>query len=98
MARKHGMPSPLTIGVWFWGGVLTLIFAGILISFCVASGSVDGDGKWREGGRWISGLYSVIRANGTVVAAVVATLGVAWSWFFQMAYKNSTEHSKDIQG
>jgi hypothetical protein len=82
------VPSLLTIGVWVWGGVLTLIIAGILIAFCVASGRVDGDGKWRESGRWISGLYSVIRANGTVVAALVATLGVAWSWFFQIAYRS----------
>ena len=81
------MPSLLTIGVWVWGGVLTLIFAAILITFCVASGKVDRNGRWREDGGWISGLYTVIRANGTVVATVVATLGVAWSWFFQIAYK-----------
>jgi hypothetical protein len=84
-------PTLLTkVGVWFWGGVLTLLFAAVLMSFCVASFNVDKDGIWSDG-QFISGLYTVIRTNQTVVAAVVATLGVAWSWFFQMSYKKSPD-------
>jgi hypothetical protein len=68
IGRKYGMPSLLTPGVWLWGGILTLIFAAILISFYVASRHADGEGSGADG-RWISGPYTVIRANGTVVAA-----------------------------
>jgi hypothetical protein len=82
MVQKSVELSLLTIiGVWFWGGVLTLLFTAILMSFCVASYKVDKDGIRSDGG-FISGLYTVIRTNQTVVAAVVATLGVAWSWVF----------------
>lgn len=88
MARIYRMPNLVRVGVWVWGSVLTLLFASVLISFCVASRYVDKDGSWSSGG-FISGLYTVIRTNQTVVSALIATLGVAWSWFFQMSYKGS---------
>jgi hypothetical protein len=63
-------------GIWGWGAVLTIVFVAIFISFCFASLHVDKDGKWgSESQEFIAGLYTVIRTNGTVVAALVATLG-----------------------
>jgi hypothetical protein len=91
--RERGAdgPSALTrAGVWFWGTVLTLLFVAILASFCIASQYVDDEGKWKGNG-FIRGLYTVIHNNQTVVAAVVATLGVTWSWFFHMSFGKSTE-------
>jgi hypothetical protein len=89
MARIFGKLNLVRIGVWVWGTVLTLLFASVMLSFCTASLHVDKDGIWSSGG-FISGLYTVIRTNQTVVAALIATLGVAWSWFFQMSYKDSS--------
>jgi hypothetical protein len=89
-----------TAGIWIWGGVLTIVFAAIFISFCFASFHVDTEGKW-ESHEFIAGLYTVIRTNGTVVAALVATRGVVWSWFYHMSYGKSAspeEHMVEVHG
>jgi hypothetical protein len=81
--------------MWIWGTVLTLLFAAILLSFWRASYYVDENGLWKDHTSFIGGLYSVIKANQTVVAALVATLGVAWSWFFQKSFENSTPPERE---
>jgi hypothetical protein len=85
-------------GIWGWGAVLTIVFGAIFISFCFASLHVDKDGKWgSESQEFIAGLYTVIRTNGTVVAALVATLGVVWSWFYQMSYGKSASRERTAE-
>jgi hypothetical protein len=56
---------------------------------------VDETGLWKDHTSFIGGLYSVIKANQTVVAALVATLGVAWSWFFQKSFEASTPPERE---
>lgn len=89
-----------TAGIWIWGAVLTIVFVAIFISFFFASFNVESDGKW-ESQEFIAGLYNVIHTNGTVVAALVATLGVIWSWFYHMSYGKSgspEEHTAEVHG
>lgn len=79
------------LGMWGWGAALFLLYAAVLAAFVSAAFHVDADGKWAASAsagaaeRALSGFYAVMRANQTIMAALVATLGVAWSWFYQMA-------------
>jgi hypothetical protein len=76
--------------------VLTILIVAIFVSFYLASYNVDPDGKWESKSHgFFAGLDTVIRTNGTVVAALVATLGVVWSWFYQMSYGRSA--SRDAE-
>ena len=89
-----------TTGIWIWGTVLTIVFVAIFISFFFASFNVKTDGSW-DSKEFIAGLYNVIHTNGTVVAALVATLGVVWSWFYHMSYGKSAspeDHMAEVRG
>jgi hypothetical protein len=91
-------PGAWTIaGLWIWGTILTVMFGVIVVAFVAASLHVTDDGKWTdtEHGFW-SGIYAVVKANQTVAAALVATLGVVWSWFFQMAYGRSDQRGANV--
>jgi hypothetical protein len=83
------------------GTVLTIVFAAIFISFYFASFHVVTKGKW-ESHESIAGLYNVIHTNRTVVAALVATLGVIWSWFYHVSYGESAlpaaKHQAEVHG
>jgi formate hydrogenlyase subunit 3/multisubunit Na+/H+ antiporter MnhD subunit len=83
-------------GIWIWGAALTILIVAIFVSFCFASYHVEPDGKWEnKNHEFIAGLYAVIRTNGTVVAALVAVLGVIWSWFYQMSYGKSASRERE---
>jgi hypothetical protein len=74
--------------MWIWGLALFLLYLSIVGAFIVASLNINAAGEWPGAGA-VHGYYVVIKNNQPVFAALVATLGVIWSWFFQMSYGQS---------
>jgi hypothetical protein len=75
-------------GAWLWGGSLVALIGGILVVLFVASFSVrvPHDGLVQDHG-FFGRLYYVIQANSSVLASIVAVVGVGFSYFLSLSYR-----------
>ena len=73
----------IKIGIWVWGAATILMAAASLVFVIAAGFYVDAAGHFPANEpAFMPGMYVALKDNGSLVAAILAVSGLAWSYFF----------------
>jgi hypothetical protein len=83
----------LRIGMYVWGGVTILMAVACSVFILYAGLHLGPHGNFSLGApEFMPGMYIALKDNGSIVAAILAASGLAWSYFFNVLPPLDHEH------